>query len=151
MESGELIIHYFNNLERDEFKIIENNLLSFLNSICFNVKMIDYQIDEGRQNFEIFKQKQFEELKKEAISSKKDDPYLTQVASDNKITTKTTLAIKDLEVGLSGVIVEGQIFDIKVNEKHVDHKKIYQFSITDYTSGIVIKAFESVSSADMPK
>jgi DNA polymerase III alpha subunit (gram-positive type) len=46
MESGTLMVLYFNKIELDEFKIHEAELITFLSSIGFNIKDVDYQIDE---------------------------------------------------------------------------------------------------------
>jgi hypothetical protein len=151
MESGGLIVHYFNKIELDEFKIHETELVAFLSSIGFNITNVDYQIDEDRQNFKIYQQKQLDDLKKQTTSFKTDDPFLRKIAVDNEIKVKATIDIKDLEVGLKGTVINAQIFDIKPIITTKLNKKIYKFSVTDFTGGIVLTIFETLPTRDSPK
>jgi hypothetical protein len=151
MESGGLIVHYFNKIELDEFKIHETELIVFLSSIGLNIKSVDYQIDEDRQNFKIYQQKQLDDLKKQTTFFKADDPFLRKIAIDNEIKAKATIDIKDLEVGLKGVVINAQIFDIKPVITTKLNKKIYKFSVTDFTGGIVLTIFETLPTRDSPR
>jgi hypothetical protein len=151
MESGTLMVLYFNKIELDEFKIHENELVVFLSSIGFNIKNVDYQIDEDRQNYKIYQQKKFDESKKQSVTFKQDDPYLREIISDNEIKIKTITEINELEVGAKSTIIQAQIFDIKPVITTKAKKRIYKFSVTDFTGGVVLTIFETMLSKDVPK
>jgi hypothetical protein len=142
MESGLVIVPYFNNVEMTEFKRIEKPLIVFLKECGIKVGGFDYKIDEDRQKLALYKQKQLDDLKKHTIVQN-DDIQIKKVTNDNAITVKTISSLNDLAIEDRTAVIQGELF--KVEQVNTRKGKLYKFSVTDYSNAITLVVFEGKS------
>jgi len=138
-DNGIILFNYFNSVELDALKSIENSLKYFLENAGFYVQEIDYQLDNDRQQLELYKQKQRDEIMNHLPAVASEDKF-KKIKEDNEIKSKKISKIIDLNVEERTAVVIGQIFDLGVNETKNKYK-IYKFTITDHSDSITLKAF----------
>ncbi|OAV63188.1 DNA polymerase III polC-type [Bacteroidales bacterium Barb6] len=144
-----MLIRYFVKSELADLKQIEPRLLEFFHDAGLPIYTIDYEKDEDRQELELFKQKQFDEIQQRRKAFDAEAHQIKLVAADNVI-PKAAVDINDLQVEMRNVVLQGEIFKIDIRDLK-DNKRLYLYSISDYTSAITIKAFESVKQPGAPK
>lgn len=143
LDSGLVIIDYFNKLEKDELKKIETNFINWMQSIGLNIVGFDFQIDEERQDLQIYKLKQTDILKSQPII-KPSNNNLKKAIDINQINSNDILNIKEISPDMKDAVIIGEVF---LNELRVfkNNNRRFFISVCDHTSAIVVSAFPSVT------
>lgn len=151
LDSGLVIVDYFNKLEIEELKKIETELVRWFTSIGINITGFDFQIDEERQELEIYKIKQKDQLNKElnAILTKENDIPIHNInykkaININAITSNKVISINELSSDVNNAIVIGEVFDNELRIFKTNNKR-FIISICDHTGAISISAFPSIT------
>lgn len=85
-------------------------------------------------------------------SAKKENYFKRSKANPNMLYGRSlegeNIRISQIDIDTGIALVEGEIFDIEVKEIRGD-KKLYTFSITDYSSSIIVKVFANKKSQEV--
>jgi DNA polymerase III alpha subunit (gram-positive type) len=151
-DSGLVIITYDNKSELHEFKLIEEDLLSFFKRINFFVTGFDYEFNKNRQELEASRKAREEQLQASRVSFDSEKTQLLKVKKYNSasIAKFKCPSVKLNQIVYGGddnyVIVTGEIFKVKIDSLKSGTQK-YTFYITDYEDTFVITAFAGVKKA----
>jgi DNA polymerase III alpha subunit (gram-positive type) len=143
LDSGLIIVDYFNKLEKDELKKVEKDLTEWLHLIGLNIIGFDFKIDEERQDLQIYKIKQNDILQKQLII-KPSNNELKKAIDINRITNDNILAINELSADINHAVIIGEVFNTELRVFKTNNKR-FLISICDYTSAITISAFPSIT------
>jgi DNA polymerase III alpha subunit (gram-positive type) len=108
-----------------------------------NIIGFDFQIDEERQDLQIYKLKQNDLLKKQEVI-KPSNNELKKATDINQITNNNIISIGELSSDSSNAIVIGEVFDNELRTFKTNNKR-FLISICDHTGAITISAFPSIT------
>jgi DNA polymerase III alpha subunit (gram-positive type) len=109
-----------------------------MQSIGLKIVGFDFQIDEERQDLQLFKIKQNDSLKNQVVL-KPSDNALKKAMDINRINSEDITPIKELSGDIKKAIVIGEVFDNEMRTFKTNNKR-FLISICDHTSAIIIAA-----------
>lgn len=139
-ENNTIIIQYFNQQEKQTLQNCAKQLEQLFHDAGFYFQSINITLDKNRQNESIQNDLMMSKINEMAKKSASYDIKLMHNKMNNNIPAKNVLKLNEINEPLKDCVVEGKIFKI---EKSTTKKGfiIYSLSITDYESGLKLKAF----------
>lgn len=137
---GNIQIGYFNTNEKQELEHHLNQLERLFQRAGFDFNHVVIAIDQERQNESIHADMVASKINEMAKKSASMNFKLERVKSENAIPSKNITPLSEVSEEMKNCIVEGKIFKIEKKSTR-NNFQVYSLSITDYTSGLKLRAF----------
>ena len=144
IQNDSLVLDYLTDIELNQWKNIQTNLLSFLNDLL-NIKLANLIFNHNNTLNDHIKNYDNDilssiETKPESNNNVNNIYKFKNFKKNINLNDENVIPITDIVVGMEYAVVEGQIFNIKVDELKNGHF-IYWIYLTDFKSSILIKKY----------